>query len=323
MTTLSIQPIFTSIQSAIQRNRFQKIFIWGLSFALILLGSIISPDYRTVGNIQNIIRQISAPGFLVIGQTIVMIGGGIDLSVGPVVKLTSLLSAGVVNGQEHMVIPAILLCLTIGIITGVVNGLLVTQLKIPPFIATLAMASILRGISLTYTTTVIGKATASIRAIYYKVIFGVPVPGLIFLIALIIASYFLRRTILGRNIYAVGGNEQVANLAGINPDRTRMLTYIICGFCAAIAGILSFSRMGVGDPVVGEGLEMDSITATILGGTSLFGGQGGILGAFGGVLALTLVNNLLNLARASQWYQQLIKGIIIVFAVAAYKQRKS
>jgi ribose/xylose/arabinose/galactoside ABC-type transport system permease subunit len=322
MSNLSIQPVLNSLRSAVQRNRFQQIFIWAVAIVLLIVGSVISPDYRTLGNAANIIRQLCTTGILGIGQAILMIGGGIDLSVGTVVKLTSLLAAGIVNGRNSMVLPAILVVLLVGLSVGAVNGLLVTRLKIPPFIATLATASILRGLSLTYTTTVIGRASPVIRYLFFGSILGIPVPGVILLICVILGVYLLRRTVLGRNIYAVGGNEQVANLAGIRVNRTRMITFILCGMLAALAGLISFARMGVGDPVVGEGLELDSITAVILGGVSLFGGQGNLIGAIGGVLALTVINNLLNLIHASMWYQTLIKGLIIVIAVAAYKQRK-
>jgi ribose transport system permease protein len=260
---------------------------------------------------------------LVIGQTTVMLGAGIDLSVAAVVKLTSLLTAGLINGNQAMVLPVVGLCLLIGAIVGLVNGLIVTRLKVPPFIATLGTASILRGLSLTYSTTVIGRITPSMRFLYYGTVLGLPVPALIMLAILILAAFVLARTRFGRYVYATGGNDQVASLAGINAQRVRLYTYIICGTLAALAGLMAASRMGVGDPSVGDGLEMDSITSAILGGVSLFGGQGSLFGALGGVLGLSLANNMMNILQVSVWYQRVLKGTIIVLAVAAYKQRKA
>jgi putative xylitol transport system permease protein len=293
-----------------------------LVLILVLLGSLVSPIYRSQANAVNVLRQASTPGLLVIGQTITMLGAGIDLSVAGVVKLTSILTAGIINGDQALVLPVVGLCLVIGALVGLANGLVVTRLKVPPFIATLGTASILRGISLSYTTTAIGRITRSVRQLYYGNVLGFPNPTLVFIAASAVAAFVLSRTRFGRYVYATGGSDEVAAHAGIDTQRVRILTYVISGVLAAVGGLIAASRMGVGDPQVGDGLEMDSITAAILGGVSLFGGQGSLLGAIGGVFSLSLANNLMNILQVSVWYQRVLKGLIVVLAVAAYKQRK-
>lgn len=306
----------------LQQARAQHRMIWVLVLILVLIGSLLSPIYRSPANAVNVLRQASTPGLLVIGQTITMLGAGIDLSVAGVVKLTSILTAGIINGDEALVLPVVGLCLVIGALVGLANGLVVTRLKVPPFIATLGTASILRGLSLSYTTTAIGRITRSVRQLYYGDVLGFPNPTLVFIAVSALAAFVLSRTRFGRYVYAAGGSDEVAAHAGIDTQRVRILTYVISGVLAAVGGLIAASRMGVGDPQVGDGLEMDSITAAILGGVSLFGGHGSLVGAIGGVFSLSLANNLMNILQVSVWYQRVLKGLIVVMAVAAYKQRK-
>ncbi len=308
--------------SQLKQRGLQQWFIWCLVLVLILIGGVISPFYRSIDNLINIVRQLATPGILVIGQTLIILSGGIDLSNAGVVKLTSLLAAGLINGNDKLALPVVLLCLAIGGLVGLVNAFLSFKWRVPPFIATLATATILRGISLFYTTTVIGKASPAIRYLYYGTPFGIPMPAIILFIFVCLFAFILRSTKFGKEIYAVGGNEQTASLAGIRVYRVRVSAYVIGGILAAFGGLLILAKNGVGDPVVGEGLEMDSITAVILGGVSLMGGQGTLFGAFGGISALSITNNLINILRFDQWYQRLIKGMLIVIAVAIYKQKK-
>jgi ribose transport system permease protein len=202
-----------------------------------------------------------------------------------------------------------------------VNGLLVTRLILAPFIVTLGTFSIVRGAALAYTREPIGSIAEPLAFLYNGQVGPVPFAVIFFALVWGLAFLALRHTRAGLHIYAVGGGEEMARLAGIQTARVKLVAFVVSGFLAAVAGLMTVSRMGIGDPVVGEGLELDSITAVVLGGTSLLGGRGSLVGTLGGVLLLALVNNALNLVGVSVWYQGLIKGGIILLAVAAYKQK--
>jgi ribose transport system permease protein len=304
------------------RESASLLTIWGVLAGMIVVSGILSPTFRSTGNIFNVLRQSVFLGTVSIGQTIVIIAGGIDLSVGSIVKLVTLIAAGWMGGKEQLAAPVIALCLAIGCSIGLVNGLVVTRLKVPAFIATLGMYSIVRGIAYAYTTTPIGSVSKSVRSIYSTQIGPVPLPVIIFALLMTAGVVLLRLTVFGRHIYAVGGSVQVARLSGLKVDRLKVAVFVISGFLASLAGILMVSRMVVGDPNVGEGLELDSIAAVALGGTSLLGGRGGLMGTLAGVLILAFVNNIFNLLSLDVWYQQLIRGLIILAAVAIYKQKR-
>jgi ribose/xylose/arabinose/galactoside ABC-type transport system permease subunit len=288
--------------------------------ALLVVGTILSPNFSSSRNVLNLARKmVVIVTMLGIGQTFVMLGGGIDLSVGALVKVIGVFSAGLVMGEPDRLVPVSLLCLGVGVVVGLINGLVVTKFRVAPFIATLGMMSILRGIAFGYTTTPIGSVPESMRFLARGEIGLFPVPLFFVAFFLVVGWIVLRYTSFGRHIYAVGGNEEVARLSGISVDWTRILTYVISGLLAAIAGLFMVSRMGVGEPDIGEGLELDSITAAILGGTSLAGGIGGIGGTLAGALILGLIDNILNLARVSSFYQLVVKGAIILMAVSIYR----
>jgi len=295
--------------------------IYVVLMAMIIVAASLSETFRTTGNIFNVLRQVVVLGLISIGQTFVILAGGIDLSVGSTVKLVTVLSAGLLDGREALTIPVVGFCLLLGALIGLVNGLIITRLRVAPFIVTLGMFSILRGAALAYTTEPIGDITEPVEFLYNGQIGRVPFAVIFFLGLMGIGVFVLRMTPFGRHIYAVGDNEQVARLSGIPVNRVKVTVFVISGMFAALAGLFTVSRMGIGDPIVGEGFELDSITAVVLGGTSLFGGVGGLTGTLAGVLVLGMVNNMLNLLKVSQWYQQLVKGLIIIIAVAIYKQK--
>ncbi len=315
----------TALQHAATWRRIREnaglLAIWGVLAAMIAVSAIYSPTFRSTGNIFNALRQSVFLGIVSIGQTIVVIAGGIDLSVGSIAKLVTLIAAGVMQGKEELAAPVILLCLGVGCLIGLVNGLIVTRLNVAPFIATLGTFSIVRGFAYGYTTTPIGSISRSVRAIYSTQIGPVPLPVIIFAVLMIAGVIMLKLSVFGRHVYAVGGSVQVARLSALKVDRLRLAVFVISGFLAALAGVLMVSRMTVGDPNVGEGMELDSIAAVALGGTSLLGGRGGLMGTLAGVLILAFVSNIFNLLSLDVWYQQLIKGLIILAAVAIYKQK--
>lgn len=303
------------------RDNAPLIAIWALVALIIVIGVLFSPTFRSPANIFNALRQSIFLGFVSIGQTFAIIAGGIDLSVGSIVKLVVLVSAGVMQGNAALTIPVILLCLALGSFIGLVNGLVVTRLGVAPFIATLGMYIIIRGFAFGYTTTPVGSISREMRQVYNMQIGPVPIPVMAFFVFLIVAFLVLTRTTFGRHLYAVGGNEVVSRLSGLRVDWLRTSVFVVSGFLAAVAGLFMVSRMGVGDPNVGDGLELDSIAAVVLGGTSLLGGRGTLIGTLAGVLLLAFVNNVFNLLSVSTWYQGLIKGLIILLAVAIYKQK--
>jgi ribose transport system permease protein len=304
------------------RRHASTLIVYGLILILGVYASLLSPNFLTERNIFNVLRTAAFLGTVAIGETLVIISGGIDLTVGSVVKLAVLMSAILMDGNPENIVVAVAATLAMGAVVGLINGLLITKVRIAPFIVTLGAYSILRGIAYTVTTRPVGRAAPGFLRLY-DLKFG-PVPLLvIFLAVLIVAAIFvLRRTAFGRYIYAVGGNEQVARLSGIRVDRVKIGVYMLCSTLAALTGMLYLARSGVGDPVTGEGAELQAITAVILGGTSLFGGQGGLIGTLGGVLLMGLTNNVLVLLNVSSWYQELIQGLVIVGAVALYKQRR-
>ena len=316
----------TTIDRAVTWRRIREnaglLAIWTVLAVMIAAAAIISPTFRSTGNIFNALRQSVFLGIVSIGQTIVIIAGGIDLSVGSTVKLVTLIAAGVMLGNEQLAAPAIVLCLGVGCVIGLVNGLIVTRLNVAPFIATLGMYSIVRGFAYGYTTAPIGSVSKSVRSIYSTQIGPVPLPVIIFAVLVIVAVILLKLSVFGRHVYAVGGSVQVARLSALKVDRLKIVVFVIAGFLASVAGILMVSRMVVGDPNVGEGLELDSIAAVALGGTSLLGGRGGLIGTLAGVLILAFVSNIFNLLSLDVWYQQLVRGLIILAAVAIYRQKR-
>jgi ribose/xylose/arabinose/galactoside ABC-type transport system permease subunit len=207
------------------------------------------------------------------------------------------------------------------LVVGTIHATIITQLNVAPFIVTLGSYSILRGLALGISPIPTGKAAPELVSLYDAKIGPVFVLIAVFLVVLILVVLMLRWTPFGRYIYAVGGNEQVARLSGIPVNRVKFGVYILCSVLTALTGLFFLSRYGVSDPVIGDGLELQTITAVILGGTSLFGGRGGMIGTLGGVLLLGLTGNLLVVLNVSQWYREFIQGAVIVIAVALYKQK--
>lgn len=289
---------------------------------MVIAASAVSETFRSIDNLTNVLRDSTLLALVAIGQTLVILGGGIDLSVGSVAKLTTLVAAVIMSGQDRMTVPAVVACLAIGACVGSCNGLLVTRLRMAPFIATFAAFYIVRGLAYTLTTAPIGRAGPGFYATYTATVLGIPV--VVVLMAGVWLGFWmlLHRTTFGRHVYAVGGDESVARLAGISTGRVRLLLFIASGVLAAVGGLFDLSRIGIGDPNVGEGLELDSITAVAVGGTSLFGGRGYLVGTLGGVLFLATLNNVFNLLQVDPFLQQLIKGSLILVAIAVYRYKR-
>lgn len=296
--------------------------VYALLVVLVVYGAASEPAFRTWDNAVNVLNQSIVLGLVAIGQTLVVLSGGIDFSVGGVVKVSVVVGAIVMNGREGLVVPAILASLAVGLAIGLANGLVVTQLAANPFIVTFGMASVLRGIVFTISTAPIGLAATGYLQIYDASLGSLPYAVIVMAVLWALAWLVAARTPFGRSLYAVGGNDVVARLAGMRPDRVRVAVYALSGVLAAFAGIYALARSGIGDPTAGDNLEFDAITAVALGGTSLYGGVGGVGGTLGGVLLLTLVSNVFNLLQISSWYQGMLRGAIILAAVALYVRRR-
>ncbi len=295
--------------------------IWSVLVVFVVGSSIINPVFREPRNLLNILSQSTILALVSIGQTIVILTAGIDLSVSSVVKFSAMIGAAVMAGQDGMLIPAVLIMLAIALAVGAFNGFLVAHVQMPAFIVTFSTYFLLRGLAFMFSTSPVGRSAPLVYDFYSASFFGLPAV-LVPLGALWLGTWFLlRRTVYGRHIYGAGGDPKAAALAGVNVKRIQMSVYIVSSLFAAVAALYIIGRNGVGDPRMGEGLELDSITAVILGGSSFFGGRGSIIGTLGGVLVLIVVGNMFNILQIDVFYQQFLKGLILIGAVAALRVR--
>lgn len=269
------------------------------------------------GNLKNLLRQVSINALISFGMTFVILTGGIDLSVGSILALSSALMGSFIVGGLDPIFGIVLACL-IGAALGAVNGLVITYGKVAPFIATLATMTIFRGMTLVYTN---GNPISGLTENEAFLNFGqgyfleLPVPAVMMLIMFGILYFILHKTPLGRKTYAVGGNEKVSYIAGIKINRIKIFAYTITGMLCGMAGAILTSRLNSAQPTAGTGYELDAIAAVVLGGTSLSGGKGRIVGTLVGALIIGTLNNGLNILNVSSFYQQVVKGIVILLAV--------
>lgn len=295
-----------------------------VSFLLIFIVlSIVAPGFLTVQNLTTVLRQISINGILAIGITFVIITGGIDLSLGSTVALAGVVAALFAKQGEGSLLMSLLSGILTGILAGVVNGLVVTKGKVAPFIVTLGMMTILRGLALVVSN---GRPVSDLSDAFNFIgggsFIGIPLPILIFLAVILVSYMLLERTVMGRHIYATGGNEKAAYASGVNIDKVKMFVYVICGAFAGIAGIVLASRVNTGQPNAGISFELDAIAAVVIGGANLSGGIGKVAGTVLGVLIIGIINNGLDLLNVTSYYQQIIKGIIIIGAVLIDRNKK-
>ncbi len=286
----------------------------GLAVALAAVMAALSvarPNFLTVANLVNLVRQISINGILAVGVTYVLLTGGVDLSLGSVVALTGVIAAHFAHPGQYPVLVPVLMGIAAGAMCGAANGLVVTRGRVAPFIVTLGMMTSARGLALLLSS---GRPVSNLSSAF-AVIGGGSVPILIFLGVALVSHVFLRNMRLGRYIYAVGGNENAARASGVKVGRVKMAAYTICGLFAGLAGVVLASRITTGQPNAGIGYELDAIAAVVIGGTSLNGGVGGVAGTVLGALLIGVINNGLDLMNVSSYYQQIVKGLIIVGAV--------
>lgn len=290
-----------------------------IAFLLIFVAlSIFTNTFFTVPNMLNVVRQVSVNGIIAVGIMFVLLTGGIDLSVGSIVALSGVVAAQIAQYPENHWSFAVLLGLLMGAGIGVVNGFIIVKVKVVPFVATLGMMGAARGLALVLSGgRPISRLSDPFRQIGGGVIFGfLPILSIIMLLCFVIGYIVLNRTKFGRYVYAIGGNEKAARVSGLKVDQIKFLVYVISATFAALAGIVLASRINAGSPVSGDGFELDAIAAVVIGGTSLSGGVGKIWGTLLGVMMVGMINNGLDLLNVSSYYQLIIKGAIIVLAVA-------
>ena len=295
-------------------------------FGLCLLLWILTPHFLTVSNLLNVLEQTAINAVIAAGMTFVIISGGIDLSVGSLVALSGVVLGTLLHAGVPMPV-AIAASLGVGFFFGVLNGLAITWGRLPPFIATLGMMSVARGCALLFTD---GRPVSGFDAAFRNLatarVFGIPAPVLVAIGVYIVAWFVLSKTRFGRYVYAIGGNEEATRLSGVNVRLHKMCVYGVSGLGSAVAAVLLTSRLNSAQPIAGIMYELDAIAATVIGGTSLMGGEGGLGGTIIGALIMGVLRNGLNLLGVSSFVQQIVIGLVIVFAVlidTALKSRRT
>lgn len=299
----------------------------GILAVLVILAvvlSIMSPNFLKASNIISVLRQISNNVYLALGMTLVIILGGIDLSVGSIVAMTGTLTVGFIVTYDIPMVPAICIGIILGVAIGLFNGIVVAKFKVPAFIVTLATMNIAKGIAYVFSG---GRSTRITSEVFESIgtatLFGfLPIPVLYMIILIIVFVFLLSKTKFGTYVYAVGGNEESARLSGVPIKKVIIAVYTISGTLAAFAGIVLASRMYSGQPSAGDGYEMDAIAACVLGGVSMSGGVGSISGTIIGAIVIGIISNGLNLMGVSSFWQLIVKGIIILAAVIIDAQKE-
>lgn len=308
------------------KNHFGKLQSLIALFILCIVFSVLSDKFFTVANGLNVMRQISVNICIAVGMTLIIITAGIDLSVGSVLALCGAVTAGLLkNGLAFpslnlfigfTILGAIFAGIIVGCLLGFFNGLVITKFKVPPFVATLAMLTIARGLTMLYTNGFpISSFGTSFTFIGGGWLLGLPVPVWIAAVIVIAAIIVTKKIKLGRYIFAIGGNENAAKLSGININRVKIIVYTIAGALAAVGGIIVTARLDSAQPNAGTSYELDAIAAVVIGGTSLSGGRGSIWGTVLGALIIGVLNNGLVLLDVSPFWQQVVKGGVILLAV--------
>ncbi len=280
-------------------------------------------QYLTLDNVLSILGRGVALTITAIGQTFAILVASIDLSVANLISVAAVTASVIMNGDPAMTIPAILAVLAIGALVGLVNGLVVTKLEVNPLIATLGMALLLEGGLSAAFTNFAGSVPDSFKFFAYGEVFGMSF-SLVFLAAMTLLAWFvLRFTRFGSNIYSVGGNREAARLSGVKTSRVIISAHVVCSLCAAIAGLYLASRLGSGAPWIGrDGVyDLESIAVVVIGGTILAGGKGGVWGTIAGVIIFSLIDSTFNLLGVDAFAKQILRGVIIVAAVAVYAVR--
>ena len=321
---LGIQALKSNKEKGPAKKRLNKLGPLLALVVLVIFVTIMNPSFMSPTNLLNLLRQVSTNALIAFGMTFVIITGGIDLSVGSTLALSSALMAGMIASGLNPVL-AMGMGLVLGAFSGACNGVMITKGKMAPFIATLATMTIYRGLTLVYTdgNPITGIGDSFIfKYMGRGYLFGIPFPVVVMLLFFGVLYVLLHKMTFGRKTFALGGNEKAAFIAGIKSDRIKIAIYSISGLMAAVAGIIITSRLNSAQPTAGNAYEMDAIASVVLGGTSLSGGRGRLVGTLIGALIIGTLNNGLNLLGVSSFYQQVVKGVVIIIAVLLDRKNK-
>ncbi len=289
--------------------------------AILLAATWFAEAFFTERNVINLLRQVVANGLISLGMLLVIMTGGIDLSVGALVALGGVLFAGMTD--QLGIGPALCIAIGCGALAGMANGVIIARFKLQPFIVTLATMGIVRGCVYLYTEIPISPSHAGFRELGATLVGPMPMSMIIMLACYALIWFYLNRTPVGRATVAVGGNEEAVRLAGINVGGTIVLAYVLSGAFSALSGAILVSRLGIAQPSLGIAYELDAIAACVIGGAALGGGTGGVFGTLFGVFTLGLINNLLNLVGVKSFYQDIVKGSVIILAVLLVAKRRT
>lgn len=295
----------------------QKLLAFASLILLLIVFSFASPNFFRVDNLIGILLATAVNGVLAVGVTFVIITSGIDLSIGTVMTFSAVSAGILITNMKLPIVVGVLGALAAGALCGLVNGILIAKAKIPPFIATLGMMMVTKGLALVMSKTkpIYFNDTPAFTKISMGSFLGIPTAVIIFFSIAIIASIVLSKTVLGRYDFALGSNEEAARLSGINVDKWKISIYVLCSTFAALAGIMMASRLNSAQPALGAGYEMDAIAATVIGGTSLSGGEGTVLGTVIGAFIISVLTNGLRILSVPQEWQTVVTGAIVILAV--------
>lgn len=301
------------------RRLYDKYGVLVVFLFIFIVSSFLSPTFTRTTNLLNVLRQISIVGILSIGMTFVIVSGGIDLSVGAIIALVTVMTAELVN--TFGILPAIGIALLIGAAVGLLNGLGITYGKMQPFIMTLGMTSMVSGSAYMYSNGTPIMVKGGFLTIGNGFLFNIiPLPAVYFIVLMVISSFAIKNTVFGRYVYSIGSNKEATRLSGVNVNFAIIRVYVLSGAMAAVAGIIYASQMGIGTAIAGTGYETKAITATIVGGASLSGGKGSLFGTFLGACIIGILSNIMNLTGVNPFLQQFLTGLILVLAVLIRKE---
>lgn len=304
------------------RRQPRTLLPWALLTVLITAGSILSEPFRSEPVAVETLKGATFVGMASAAQFFAVVGGGIDLSVGAVATVSGMAAAVIMNGHDHSIPLAVLASVGIGLFVGAVNGLVINRLRVAPFIATFGMNYILVGVAYTYSVSPVGQAAPSFYSLYTDTWLGIPVLLLLVGAFWLVCWYVARQTAFGRHLYAIGGDSEAARLAGVRTTRVSIASYVACSIIAAVAGLLELTQTGVAAPDLGATLLLTTVTAVVIGGVSLFGGQGSVVGVLAGALVLAFLSQLFDSLQINALYQTLIEGLLIIGVLAIYRQRR-
>jgi ribose transport system permease protein len=312
-----------ALRAGVVLDRLRQSQAWVLVILLAVGTLLVSPGTITGANGEDLLRQCALLGLVTVGESVVLFGGGIDLSIAANVRIASVIGAAYFGGTGASFLTGALIVVGVATGIGLLNGILIGLLRMPAFITTLAVLLTLDGVTLTYAESAEGSAPDALINFYTDKLWILPMPVVLLLAVALLVAASLRSTVWGKSVYAVGGDAGLASHAGVRVTRVTVSLYVVSGAAAGVAALLLLSRTGVGDPTALQGLELQAITAAVIGAVSLAGGRGSILGALGGVAFLTLVSVLLTQAGVPDRFLVLAQGVLILAALATYRARRA